>query len=319
MAFSEELRKLAERVSNWGRWGDDDQAGTGNLLTPEAARRGAACVVDGAAFALALPLLGEGKGVQVGQPAGRLNAVLTFTTMNERDPMAPGIWTGCDDQLTMSTSAGTHVDALSHVAYDGLLYNGRSTDTIGAASGATWCGAEQLRPINTRAILLDVPRTLGIDFMEPGQAVTADVLDAAIERAGVTPEPGDVVLVRTGDVRHYLSGDRRRYAVGKDWQLPGIGVSCVEWFARHDLAGVFSDTYSHEVFPPETGNWDDLLAVHLLCLRDLGMVQGQNWNLEALADECAAHPDRPATAQLIAVPEPLVGATSTPVAPLAIR
>ena len=75
MAFSEELRELAERVSNWGRWGDDDQAGTGNLLTPDAARRGASCVVDGAAFPLALPLLGEGKGVQVGQPAGRLNAV----------------------------------------------------------------------------------------------------------------------------------------------------------------------------------------------------------------------------------------------------
>ncbi|MFZ1308951.1 MAG: cyclase family protein, partial [Candidatus Microthrix parvicella] len=225
MAFSEELRELAQRISNWGRWGDDDQRGTGNLLTPEAARRGAESVVDGTAIPLALPLLGEGKGVQIGQPAGRLNAVLTFTTMNERDPMAPGIWTGCDDQLTMSTSAGTHMDALSHVAYDGLLYNGRSTDTIGAASGATWCGAEQLRPISTRAILVDVPRTLEIEFMDPGQPVTGAVLDAAMERARVTPEPGDVLLVRTGDVRHYLTGDRRRYAVGKDWKLPGIGVS----------------------------------------------------------------------------------------------
>ncbi|MEZ5372365.1 MAG: cyclase family protein [Microthrixaceae bacterium] len=135
----------------------------------------------------------------------------------------------------------------------------------------------------------------------------------------MAPEPGDVLLIRTGDVRHYLNGDRRRYAVGENWQLPGVGVSCVEWFAAHDLAAVFSDTYSHEVFPPETGNWDDLLAVHLLCLRDLGLVQGQNWNLEPLADHCDAHPDRPASAQLTAVPEPLVGATSTPVAPIAVR
>ena len=75
MAFSEELRELAQRISNWGRWGDDDQRGTGNLLTPEAARRGAESVVDGTAIPLALPLLGEGKGVQIGQPAGRLNAV----------------------------------------------------------------------------------------------------------------------------------------------------------------------------------------------------------------------------------------------------
>ena len=315
MALSDEVRDLGTKLSNWGRWGDDDQLGCGNFLTPAAAKRGADCVRTGATFSLALDL--KADGVQVGQPAGRYNPVLTFTALNERDKMAPGIWKGTDDLVTMSTCAGTHIDALSHISYDDLLYGGRPTSSISAATGATWCGAEQLPNIVTRGILLDIARLHGLDRVADGHAVTADDLDGALAATGLTVESGDVICIRTGDVAWYLDGDRRRYAVGKDWKTVGLGFSCVEWFAEREVAGAFVDSYTYEVMPPESGNWDDLLAVHMVQIRDMGLLQGQNWNFEALAADCAA--DGVAEFLLVAAPEPIVGATSAPVAPVATK
>jgi len=315
MALSDEVRNLGTKLSNWGRWGDDDQLGCGNFLTPAAAQRGAAAVRTGATFPLALDL--KADGVQIGQPAGRYNPILTFTSMNERDKMAPGIWEGTDDLVTMSTCAGTHIDALCHISYDGLLYGGRPQSMIRANGGSTWCGAETLPSIVTRGILIDVPRTLGVDRVEPGHAVTAEQLDAAVSAAGLTIESGDVICVRTGDVQWYHEGDRRRYAVGQDWRTVGLGFSCVEWFAEREVAGAFLDTYTYEVMPPESGNWDDLLAVHMVQLRDMGLLQGQNWNFEGLAEACAA--DGVYDFLLVAAPEPIVGATSAPVAPIATK
>jgi len=315
MALSDEVRELGQKLSNWGRWGDDDQLGCGNFLTPAAAARGAACVRTGTSFSLALDL--KHDGVQVGQPKGRFNPILTFTSLNERDRMAPGIWKGTDDLVTMSTCAATHIDALCHVSYDDLLYGGRPTSTIGAQGGATWCGAEMLPNIVTRGILLDIPRTLGVDRLEAGHAVTADELDRAVASTGLTVESGDVICVRTGDVAWYLEGDRQRYAVGQDWKTVGLGFSCVEWFAEREVAGAFVDSYTYEVMPPESGNWDDLLAVHMVQLRDLGLLQGQNWNFEGLAAHCAE--DSVYEFLLVAAPEPIVGATSAPVVPVATK
>jgi kynurenine formamidase len=316
MPLPGELAELAAKVSNWGRWGDDDELGCGNLLTDDAARRGASAVRSGRAVSLAAKL--QQDGIQVGQPARRYNPILTVTSLNERDPFAPGIWQGTDDLVTMSTCAGTHVDALSHISYDDQLYNGIPASAVSAQAGATRLGAERLPQIVTRGVLLDLPRlkgVAGLDELDVGYAITADDLDAAADAAGVTIESGDVVLVRTGEMRHHLAGDRRRYAVGVDFKLPGLSVHSIEWMHRHDVAGAFTDTYAYEAFPPLQPDWSDCLAVHMIQLRDMGLLQGQNWDLEALASACAEE-DR-WTFLLVAAPEPLVGATSAPVAPVA--
>ena len=91
----------------------------------------------------------------------------------------------------------------------------------------------------------------------------------------------------------------------------------MEWFHRHDVAGAFVDSYTYEVMPPESGNWDDLLCVHMVQLRDMGLLQGQNWNFEQLAVACAE--DQRYDFLLVATPEPIVGATSAPVSPVAVR
>jgi kynurenine formamidase len=312
-----DLPELAARVSNWGRWGDDDELGCGNLLTPAASLRGIAAARAGRRVSLAAPLRAD--GIQVGQPARRYNPILTVTSLNERDTFAPGIWQGTDDLVTMSTCAGTHIDALAHISYDGFLYNGVPASAVTASAGATRLGAEKLPQIVTRGVLLDLARFRGVDgldLVDPGYAITGEDLDEAAEAAGVTLQSGDVVLVRTGEMRHHRAGDRRRYAVGDEYRLPGLSVASIEWLHRHDVAGAFTDTYAYEAFPPANPDWSDCLAVHMIQLRDMGLLQGQNWDLEDLSVACAE--EERWTFLLLAPPEPLVGATSAPVAPVAV-
>jgi kynurenine formamidase len=312
-----EIDELSRKVSNWGRWGDDDELGCGNLLTEESTRRGVATVRSGRRVSLAADL--KQDGIQVGQPARRYNPILSVTSLNERDEFAPGIWEGTDDLVTMSTCAGTHIDALSHVSYDGFLYNGVPTSAVSAQNGATKLGAERLPQIVTRGLVLDIARLKGVEALDeisPGYAITSDDLAAAAEQAKVSPEPGDVILVRTGQMRYYLAGDRKRYTVGTDFSQPGLSVDAVPWIRDHDLAGAFVDTYAYESFPPTQPDWSDCLAVHLLQIRDMGLIQGQNWDFEELAVACAD--EERGDVLLLASPEPLVGATSAPVAPVAV-
>ncbi len=317
MPLPDHLEPLRARVSNWGRWGDDDQLGTGNLLTPAAAQRGAAAVRSGRRLSLAVAL--DSGGPQVGQPPRRINPLLTMLAINERDRHAPGIWASSDDLVTMCTCAGTHIDALSHVTYDGAMYNGFPATNVTASAGATTCGAERLPAIVTRGILLDVAAAKGVDGLDevdPGYAITAEDLDLAADRAGVQVEPGDAVLVRTGEMRHFRAGRRKRYALGDDYRFPGLSVHTVDWLHRHDVAAAFTDTYAYEAFPPPSPDWSDTLAVHMLHLRDMGLLQGQNWDLEDLAAACAASGRHDFL--LLAAPEPITGATSAPVNPVAV-
>lgn len=308
-----DTREIGRRVSNWGRWGDDDQMGTGNLIDDAATRRGVESVVTAERVPLWLPVGSDGP--QVGQPARRYNPILTMLTLNERDPFAPGEWVSTDDAVNWPTCAATHIDALCHVSYDGLLYNNVPNTVITASTGAARLGAEHLPALITRAVLLDIPRLRGVDQMPPADSVSAADLDAAAEAGGVTIEPGDAVLVRTGEMQHLLAGDKDRYAKGSGFSSVGLDLSTVEWVHRHQIGAVFTDNYAFENFPPE--DWDDTLAVHCLNIRDQGLIQGQNWNLEGLAARCAE--DGRITGLLSAVPEPIVGAASTPVAPVVVR
>lgn len=311
------LEEVRAKVSNWGRWGDDDERGCGNLLDAAAAARGAACVRSGDRFSLALDLGPDSP--QVGQPPHRLNPELTMEVVNERDPLVPGVWLSSDDTVRMSTCAGTHLDALAHVSYDDQIWNGFPASSVTRDQGAMRCGASTLTPIVTRGIVVDLALLKGasaLDEVDPGYAITGDDLDAWCEHAGLTPESGDALLIRTGDVRHLHAGERERYAKGDQFRFPGPSLHSVEWVRRHDVAVVVTDTYAYEAFPPPAPDWSDTLCVHMLQIRDMGVIQGQNWDMEALAARCAD--EERWDVLLLAAPEPIVGATSTPVAPVAV-
>ncbi|WP_326620160.1 cyclase family protein [Streptomyces decoyicus] len=307
MPLPQEFHDIAKRVNNWGRWGADDEIGTLNLITDRVVREAAGCIRSGRRIPLALPL--QQDGVQTGMIPGRVNPLHTMTAINQ-EIFGPGTVATSDDAVTMGLQAATHWDGLTHVSHSGRLYNNRPAGSVTAHHGATVLGIEKATPIVSRGVLLDVARAHGTDRLPGGHAVTPEDLDAAEELAGTKVRAGDIVLVRTGQLGHYLAGDRQAYA----FPSPGLSLRTPEWFHARDVAAVANDTLTFEIFPPEIENlW---MPVHALDLVEMGMLQGQNWNLEELSTACAEAGRR--SFLLSAMAEPFVGGSGTPVAPVAI-
>jgi kynurenine formamidase len=305
---------MAARVRNWGRWGPEDEIGTLNLIDEAARRRAAAAIVDGRAFTLGLPL-SEAEGIQLGFVEGRVNPTRTMVQVNQPVTADEPDWV-CfsEDVLTLATQCATHWDALAHASYGGVIYNGYPASTV-TASGAARAGIHRLGAVVSRGVLLDVARALGRDVLEPGYPIMPADLDAAAELAGVDLEPGDIVLVRTGQMVHLGQPPDTRDLVAYTWPSPGLTIETAEWFHRHDVAAVATDTLVFEVYPSQYEG--AYLPVHLLHLVEMGLTQGQNWVLDPLAADCAA--DGRYTFLLDATPLPLTNGLGTPLNPVAIK
>jgi kynurenine formamidase len=302
--------ELAASLRQWGRWGADDRLGTLNLIDGDAVRRGAACVEAGRRLSLAMRF--DQSSPQVGAIPGRINPLRTMVAINTPYSGSTDGFCGSDDIVTMGLQASTHWDALAHVSYGGFLWNGVPASTTTAESGSRELGIHRVRTLTSRGVLLDVARAHGVDRLDPGAPISADDLDAAAELARVAIEPGDVLLVRTGQASLLRERRRTDYATGDQ---PGLTASCPPWFRAHDVAAVATDTLAFEVFPCEDA--EVLFPVHLLDLVDLGLLQGQNFDLEELSVDCAA--DGRYTFLLEASPIPFTGACGSPVNPVAIK
>ncbi len=310
MSLPDWFTELAEKVSNWGRWGADDEIGTLNLVDADAVRRGVDAVRSGERLSLAIRL--DQHSPQIGTMPGRVNPLRTMVAINAPHTGDPENFCASDDVVVMGLQAATHWDSLAHVSYGGFIYNGFPASTITAEGGATRCGIAKVRSLTTRGVLLDVARALGVARLEPGYGITVADLDTAVERAGVTIESGDVVLVRTGNIQVYKARDRQSYTGGHQ---PGLTPACSPWFRDRDVAAVATDTVALEVYP--AADRSVLFPVHLLQLRDMGLTQGQNFDLEELADRCAD--DGRYTFLLEASPLPFTGGLGSPVNPVAVR
>ncbi|MGZ4714854.1 MAG: cyclase family protein [Acidimicrobiia bacterium] len=310
MPLNEEQQALAARVSNWGRWGPDDQRGTLNLIDAAAVRRGAACVRRGVSFSLSIPM--DESGPQTGRILGRKNPQLTVLQASFAFTGDIGDFATSDDEVVTGTQSATHWDALSHAGYDGLLYNGVPADAVTMESGATKLGIEHFGPVVTRGLLCDVARLKGVDWFEEPYAVTGADLDACLAAGSLEPLPGDVVLVRTGQMHWLRVGDRNRYADVS----PGLGLDAVEWLRDHDIAAIANDTHVFEPYPCPGPN-PYLFPTHMIELRDVGMPQGQQWDLDELARDCAE--DGVYEFLLAATPLPVTRASGGMVAPTATK
>ncbi|MFF0285498.1 cyclase family protein [Streptomyces sp. NPDC005262] len=307
MPLPAEFHEIAKRVNNWGRWGADDEIGTLNLITDAVVRDAAATVRTGQRIPLALAL--QQDGVQSGLIPGRVNPLHTMVQINQ-EIFGPGTVATSDDVVTLGLQAATHWDALTHASHSGKIYNGRPAATVTAHGGAQFSSIAAPPHLVSRGVLLDVARARGVDRLPGDHAVTPEDLAAAEEFGGIRVRSGDIVLVRTGQIQVYLAGDKHAYA----YPSPGLSIRTPEWFHARDVAAVANDTLTFEIFPAEM---EDLwLGVHALDLVEMGMLQGQNWNLEELSTACAQA--RRYGFLLSAMPEPFVGATGTPVAPVAV-
>jgi kynurenine formamidase len=311
MALPPDLQALAAEVSNWGRWGDDDERGTVNLIDAAAVARGVAAARTGVRFSLAIGL--DDNGPQLGNIPGRINPLHVMVGINTPYSGDPADFCASDDAMTLGLQACTHWDALAHVSYEGQLYNGFPAATITAERGAARCGIHRIAHVVSRGILLDVARATGHDpVLAPRHLISEADLEAAVELAGVRPEPGDVVLVRTGQMTHLRARDKQTYTFGDQ---PGLTTGTIRWMRRHDVAAVAIDTMAMEVYPCEDPVV--LFPVHMIQLRDMGLLQGQNFDLEELAAHCAG--DGAYEMLLVANPEPVTGGTGSPVNPVAVK
>jgi len=318
MSFNARFHEVAAEVRNWGRWGEDDRLGTLNLITDDTVAAAAATIRTGRRVPLALELSRD--GVQLGTIPGRVNPLRSMNYINNADlgdpdgnAMVPHF---NDDHVVMGLQAATHWDGLSHVSYDHHLYNGVPADSVTARDGATVLGIEHVTTLVGRGVLLDVAAMRGVEQLPGGHEITGDELDEAAAWAGVEIRGGDIVLIRTGRLRAFREGGALAYMMGPagDASNPGPGLDACRWFHRNDVAAVADDTYVFEVFPgPEPEN---MLAVHCIGVVDMGLTQGQNWDLETLSEVCA---DLGRYEFFLAAnPEPFVGGCGAPVSPVAV-
>ncbi|PBC44961.1 cyclase [Rhodococcus sp. ACS1] len=288
--------------NNWGRWGADDEAGALNLVTTGVTRRAAGLVATGQTLSLAQPL--GPKTPAPGhrqQPSRFMNRDAGDYALGAR---TPGGFKFAEDTVQFATHSGTHVDALSHAWSGDELYNGHSSALTRSTQGAQRCGAEKLAPVATRGILVDLVRASG-GPLAPQTAVGPKELERGISEAGVSVEPGDAVLVRTGWWESKGSSDS--YFADE----PGINEEAARWLASRDVALVGADNYAVEQQSAEPG-----FPAHLVLLHQFGVPLIENLDLAELAEALSVL-DR-STFFLLFAPIPLVGSTGTPVTPVAI-
>ena len=304
------IRALGKRLSNWRRWGADDERGTLNFITPDVVRRAAALVRRGQVFSLGLSFGADGP--QIGQ-GGRVNPLHLMTAVDQKLPAEyPDAFRYADDVMVLPLQCATQWDSLAHVHYDGELYNGFPAATITSA-GAARNGIDKVGAgIVSRGVLLDLARAAGVPRLQAGHAISPAELEAAERAERVRVERGDVLLVRTGHLSVFKAdGDRAGYMR----MMPGLGIACAEWLHAREVAAVAADTNSVEVIPFEDPKTP--LPLHLVCLRDMGLTLGEMFDLDALADDCAT--DGVWEFFFSAPPLKVTGGVGSPLNPLAIK
>ncbi|TKG70824.1 cyclase family protein [Prauserella endophytica] len=304
------IRELGRELSNWGRWGDDDQLGTLNLITPQRVSAATRLVRRGARFALSIPA--DENGPHDVRTSGRFNPIHTMTRYRGDDPHGRlAEFRSAEDMVILGTHSSTHFDALSHLWYDDLLYNGVHHESALTAWGALHCSIQNLAEgVVSRGVLADLPRHLGTDFLPPGHPVRPADLDAVLDAAGIAPEPGDVLLLRTGT----LPAQRRGADVGAGGS-PGLTWECARWIRDHGIAAVCADNFAVEVLGP--AGRGPRIPFHMLAIRDMGLLLGELFDFEGLAEDCTR--DGRYECLFVAAPLNLPGGVGSPLNPLALK
>lgn len=232
-----------------------------------------------------------------------------FRAMPRRhgDAMRSDGGSSASDIITFGTHVGTHIDALGHIAQDGLLHGDVDAAAAQRGGGFLVHGIHAFSPGLFRTILLDVPATLGVGGLEPDHEITPSQLEAALALTGVTPEVGDVLLVRTGWGARWADGAAY---VGVKTGVPGVGVDGAHWLAAHRPRAVGGDSITFERDMPGEGHAQ--LPVHRIMLVEHGINIVENLDLEGISQVGLSE------FTLVLAPLPLVGATGSPLRALAI-
>ena len=319
-ASIETVRELSQRHSNWGRWGPEDERGTLNLVTPEMVVAAAGLVRQGKTISMALPY--DEDGPQNGG-LGRFNPIhlmirdgadaIAGTAIRDFYGGVDKHFRGTDDIIIMPLQSGTQWDAFGHVVFEGHIYNGYGAEWVSSKGALKGDVANASGGMVGRGVLLDLPRALGVDWLEPGHAIDSEDLERAESHAGVEVGPGDFVFVRTGAMTSSrAAGGWGDYAGG---EAPGLGLASVEWVASRDIAALAADTWGLEVRPNETP--DVAQPLHIVFIVHMGLWIGEIFDLDPLAEDCAG--DEVYEFMFCGPPLPFTRAVGSPLNPMAIK
>lgn len=294
---AEQYQQWKRDLSNWGRWGKDDQIGALNLITPAKRRQAAALVKDGVSVSLAAD-------------------ADTVKAVDNPTPYEVTMLGISSDRIAVSYHgiAHTHLDSLAHINENGVFYNGYTPDADAVVKqGHQKNSIHNVKNgIVTRGILIDIPRLKGVPYLEPGTPIYVEDLEAWEKQAGVRVSPGDALFVRTGVwARRAALGPwlRGRAEGGRS---AGLDPSVIPWLRQRDIALLGSD---HPQYVSPGTSSTPRGAVHDFALVYLGVHLFDNCDLEALAAAAAAR--KRWEFLLTAAPLPIRGGTGSPLNPIA--
>ena len=279
------LREVAERCSNWGKWGPDDECGTLNYVTPAEVTAAAAAVRQGKVFSLGLNF--DRNGPQKGFWGNRFNPIHTMLATGT-DAVAGNQDAGglryADDAVSMPLQCGTQWDALGHIFFDDKMWNGYNVRLVDS-DGAHKNSIDKVKDkMVGRGVLLDVARFHGVESLADGDAVTIKDLEDTARHQDVEVRRGDFLIVRTGHMERCLaSGEWGGYAGG---EAPGLSFETAEWIHKQQIAAICTDTWGCEVRPNETD--DCTQPWHWVVIPKIGISMGEIFFLKDLAEDCAS-------------------------------
>jgi len=285
---------MMQELSNWGRWGKDDQIGAVHLITPAVRKAAAALVKDGAAVSLSRRL----------DTAKALDNDSPFALTPTRD----GDFAMDEYKIAYHGFAHTHMDSLAHMSVGGKSYNGFAPPAAG--KGADKLAVENYKEgIFTRGVLIDLPRLKGIQYLEPGTAVYPADLDAWEKMSGIRVAAGDAVLIRTG--RWARRAEKGPWAAQE--KMAGLHASSARWLKQRDVA-VFASEGPGDVLPSGVDGvpW----PLHQLLLISMGVPMLDNCDFEELTRAAMAR--NRWTFLFTVAPLRAGSATGAPVNPVAI-
>jgi len=302
MVSAEQFEKWMSELSNWGRWGEDDQLGTLNLITPEKRVSAARLVEKGISVSLARDL------EKTESSDGTYYAFKNEMNFTGLEPNM-GMFSGDSFWIRYHGLAHSHLDALCHAFHEGRMYNGHAQTMVTNAGCQALAITGPSNGFFTRGVLIDIPWLKGVSYLEPKTAIYPDDLNAWSDKAGVEIQPGDVVLIRTGRwARLKGTGQRDNYE-----SLPGLHASSVKWLKNRDVAAVGTDA-GVDVLP--TGVEGQPGPVHKLLLVAMGTQVFDDLDLEELSKEAKRF--RRWEFLFTAAPLRAPGGTGSPLNPLAI-
>jgi len=299
---------MTDCVHDHSQWGANDQLGAGNLLTAEKRLEALGLVSQGTLYDLSHVIEAGAPRIAPAQtPFLLLGAPNWQGSIRRRRAMGATNDAGANlERIEMTTHVGTHIDALGHFTVGEEMYNGNNAAEIATDFGLDRLGIEQAPAIVTRGLAVDLAGLDGGDYLEAGRAIDASDLAAAFDRSGKAIRPGDVIVIRTGWGRFFMT-DNDRYVAGE----PGINLAAARWLTERQVVAIGTDSMAVEVLPGEN-HPSEMMPVHQHCLVEAGVYLIENMVLDTLAENNVEE------FCFILLPVKFKGATGSPARPIAM-